>query len=513
MTTRLQDAAATPFALEMLGITKRFPGVLALSDVTIQVRRRQVHALVGENGAGKSTLMKILDGVYAAGTFQGSIRLDGRPIAMRSPADAKTLGIGYVPQEITVLDNLTVAENVFVGAWNGRGARFVRFPRLFDRAAALLERNGIQLDPRRAVATLNASQRQLVMIARALADDPVVLILDEATACLTRDESRTLFRIVERLRDRGMTTVLITHKLAELFEIADRATVLRDGTVAAEFDRSAFDERRIVAAMIGRTLDAFYPTRDSRIGDGEAIRVERITVPHPHVARRNVVEDVSFSVWRGEILGLGGLVGSGRSEVVNAIYGRIPSRGSVWVDGRKVVIRNSFDAKRHGIGLLTEDRKRDGLLLDKSIRENVSLHDLRRISRFGIIDRARELDAARAFVRKLSIRAPHVETPVSTLSGGNQQKVVLSKTLFAGPRVLLLDEPTKGVDVGAKYEIYRLMMDLAREGIAQILITSDLPELLALCDRFLVLARGRVADTFTKSEASDARLMLAATGG
>ena len=501
------------FALEMRGISKSFAGVRALSDVTVRVQQNHIHALIGENGAGKSTLMKILDGVYPAGTFEGQIFLRDRPVRLGSPFDARQQGIGYVPQEIGVIEGLTIAENIFVGRWNEEGGVIVDFQRLFTRAAELLDTMKIQLDPRVQVVTLNASQRQLVMIARALAARPSVLILDEATACLTLDETRNLFRVVRRLRDQALTTIFITHKMSELFEIADSATILRDGTVAAEFERAQFDEHEIVAAMVGRTIENYYPVRESAVSDREVFRVEELTVPHPHLAHRNVVDGVSFSLRRGEILGIGGLVGSGRSETVNALYGRLPHRGRIFVEGRETLVRNPREAKAHGLGLLTEDRKLDGLLFNFAIRENVTLHDLPQVSRLRVLDRAHETACAAHYLQQLSIRAPSVQTPVANLSGGNQQKVVLAKVLFPKPRVLFLDEPTKGVDVGAKNEIYKLMMGLAGQGIALVVISSELPELLALADRIVVLARGRIVDEFNKQEASEQRFMLAATGG
>ena len=351
----------------MRDISKSFPGVRALSEVTIQVEQKSIHALIGENGAGKSTLMKILDGVYPAGSFEGQILLRDHQVSLSSPFDARKQGIGYVPQEISVIEGLTVAENIFVGRWNEGGGGIVSFKKLFARAAELLDSMKIQLNPHRQVVTLNASQRQLVMIARALATRPSVLILDEATACLTLDETQNLFGVVRHLRELGLTTIFITHKMSELFEIADHATVLRDGTVAAEFEREQFDEHEIVAAMVGRKIDNFYPARDSAIGDQEIFRVENLTVPHPHLANRNVVEGVSFSVRRGEILGIGGLVGSGRSETVNALYGRLPHSGRVFVEGREIAVHTPRDAKASGLGLLTEDRKLDGLLFNFSI--------------------------------------------------------------------------------------------------------------------------------------------------
>ncbi|MDD5707967.1 MAG: sugar ABC transporter ATP-binding protein [Kiritimatiellae bacterium] len=500
------------YALEMRRISKEFPGVRALDDVTLRVRRGTIHALLGENGAGKSTLMKILDGVYPVGSYSGDVLLDGKPVQFRSPHDARLKGIGYVPQEIQVLESLSVAENMFVGHWTeGRGIR-VRFGDLYRRAERLLHECGIRLDPRVPVAVLNASQRQLVMIARALSIRPSLLVLDEATASLTVDETGLLFSVVRHLRERGVTALFITHRLAEVFELADAATVLRDGKWVADFDRGRFDQNDIVSAMVGRKIEAFYPSRQSVPGSNEVLRVENLTVPHPHIAGKSVVEDVSFTLRQGEILGLGGLVGSGRSETVNAIYGRMEHTGRVVVDGQTVRIRTPRHARDHGIGLLPEERKREGLLFNFAIRENVTLHSLQAVSRCQVISRQRENAAADACRQRLSIRAGSVDVPVMNLSGGNQQKVVLSKVLMPSPKVLLLDEPTKGVDVGAKAEIYKLIMSLADQGIGIVVISSDLPELLALCDRIVVLARGRVTGEFAKSEANEQRVMLAATG-
>jgi len=498
--------------LEMRHIGKEFPGVCALNDVSLRVRRGTIHALLGENGAGKSTLMKILDGIYPAGSFTGEIELAGKSVQFRSPHDARVKGIGYVPQEIQVLENLSVAENIFVGNWTEGRQAVVGFRRLYERAQRLLDEYRVSLDARAAVVTLNASQRQLVMIARALALRPSVLILDESTASLTLEETRLLFDVLRHLRQTGVTCLFITHRLAEVHELADCATVLRDGALAAEFERDQFDENAIVSAMVGRTLTSFYPSRQAFAGTEEVLRVENLAIPHPHLAGKSVVENVSFSLRRGEILGLGGLVGAGRSEVVNALYGRIEHSGRFFVEGRETRIRKPREARDSGLGLLPEERKREGLLFNFAIRENITLQSLGTVSRFGLLSRARENRAAEGFKDRLSIRAPSVGVAVSALSGGNQQKVVLGKVLMPNPKVLLLDEPTKGVDVGAKAEIYKLMMELADAGIGIVVISSELPELLALCDRILVLARGRVADEFTKADANEKRYMLAATG-
>ncbi len=502
------------FVLEMAAIVKEFPGVRALRGVDLRVRKGEIHALLGENGAGKSTLMKVLCGYYPRGAFSGRIVLDGTERSFASPHDALTAGIGYVPQEISILDALTVAENIYVGQWNGEGRALVSPGALAERAAALLGRCGIALDPRTIAGHLNASQRQLVMIARALAREPSLLILDEATACLTLDEADNLFRIVRRMRDQGCTCLYITHKLSEVVEMADRATVLRDGACVAEFARESgptgFSLNAIITAMVGRNIEQLFPPRRPFTGGEEALRITGLTIPHPRLAGRNLVEQVSLRVHWGEVLGLGGLVGAGRSEVLRAIYGLLPCTGDIHLAGRLVRIRSSAEAMRYGLGLLTEDRKRDGLLFNFAIRENTTLHALLRFQRAGLIDRRAESACAEDFRVRLGIRANDIGVMVNTLSGGNQQKVVLAKMLLPGPRVLLLDEPTKGVDVGAKTEIYAIINALAEQGHAVVLVSSDLPEILNLCDRHVVLARGRVSDEFTRSEADENRFMRAA---
>ena len=522
-------------ALAMRGMAKTYPGVRALDGVDFQVQAGHLHALLGENGAGKSTLMKILVGVIPAGAYGGEVWLDGRLVRFASPYAAQCQGIGYVPQEITVLEHLSVAENIFIGQWNGVGRRWLDVDRLRRQATELLASNGIDLDARQAAGNLNASQRQLLMVARALSRDPRVLVLDEATASLTLDETGRLFAVLRRLRSLGRTCIYITHKLSEVGELADQVTVLRDGARVAGFSAGGFDQDALVKAMVGRELTQLFPPRTAArpapaeggpspaeggtaaaqggpAAAEEALRVEDLTIPHARLAGRNLVEGVSFAVGRGEVLGLGGLVGSGRSEVLRAIYGQLRCTGRISIAGRHVRIRTPQEAMAHGLGLVTEDRKRDGLLLNMGIRENATLHRLTGISRWSLIDRGRERRIAEDFRQRLAIRAANIEVQVRTLSGGNQQKVVLAKSLFPEPQVLLLDEPTKGIDVGAKAEIYALINALADQGLAIVLVSSDLPELLALADRHVVLFRGRIHDRFPRAEADEQRFMRAATG-
>lgn len=504
-----------PYILEMKQITKRFPGVVALNNVAFTVKKGTIHGLVGENGAGKSTLMKIVSGTYAHDSYEGELILESQVLDLNSPADALEKGIGIVPQEINVIDNLTVAENIVVGKWTGgngnRKSRLVSMGRIKKQVAVFLDDFGISLDPSETVVRLTAAQKQLVMIARALYRRPSILILDEPTSSLALNEIDNLFGHLNDLREKGITCVFITHKLGEIFKLTDHTTVLRDGEVTGEFEREDYNENDIITAMVGRKIDNLFPTRDSLIGEVEVMKVENLTIPHPTIANRNVVEDVSFNLYQGEILGLAGLVGSGRSEVVNAIVGRLESTGNIYVNDRKVDIHNPGDALRVGIGLITEDRKKDGLLPNLEIRPNITVQDLKSFTSFGVLNLAKEKKLAKQQVGKFNIKTPSTEQMVVNLSGGNQQKVILSKVLMPNPMILLMDEPTRGIDIGAKNEIYRLMISLVREGISIVMISSELPELLGMCDRFIVLAEGRVADEFSKSEASEHRVMQAAT--
>ncbi len=499
------------YLLEMRHITKRFPGVAALKDVTFSIRKGTIHGLVGENGAGKSTLMKILSGTYPYGSYEGELVLNGKNLQLASASDALHQGIGIVPQELSVIDQLTVAENIVVGYWKQPKEMLVNMRGIKNRVKEFLSEYNIPLDPDALVFRLTTAEKQLVMIARALYRNPSILILDEPTSSLALNEIENLFVHLNDLRSKGMTCVFITHKLTEIFKITDYTTVLRDGEVTGEFDKKNYSESNMISAMVGRRIENLYPTRDSQIGEQEVLRVENLTIPHPTIANRNVVENVSFYLKKGEILGLAGLVGSGRSEVVNALVGRMKGTGTVHVNGRLEHIHSPADAKLVGIGLVTEDRKKDGLLPNLEIRPNLTLHSLGLFTNYSFINSAREKRLAVEHAQKFNIKTPSIEQMVVNLSGGNQQKVILAKVLMAQPQILFLDEPTKGIDIGAKNEIYKLMLDLVKSGISIVMISSELPELLAMCDRFVVLAEGRVADQFGRADANEYRVMLAAT--
>ncbi len=503
-----------PPVLQMDHISKRFGATVALDDVSLDARTGEILGLIGENGAGKSTLVKILGGVYRAGTFDGTLAIRGQPAEFHSPHDAQLKGVGMVPQEISVIGSLSVAENIAVGHLRHGRSPVVSFGDLYQRVGDFLDGLHIRLDPRARTAGVTMSQKQLIMVARALWINPSVLILDEPTTSLTQNEVSNLFRILARLRERDVTCILITHILDEVCEVADRVTVLRDGRVAASYEKQDYDPARIIQAMVGRKIESLYPEIPDRAADIDALRVEHLTVPHPTLRDRNLLDDVSFVLKRQEILGVAGLVGAGRSELVNAIYGRLrPTRGRILVEGREVAIRSPRDALAAGIGLITEDRKSEGLLFNFAIRENITVNSLAKVSRWRWLDKRKETEVARTYQRLLAIRAPSVAAMVTSLSGGNQQKVVIARALFAGPKILMLDEPTKGVDIGAKHEIYKLIASLVDQGMSILMISSELAELLAMCNRFIVLASGRVVDTFPKAEASSVRVMEKVTGG
>jgi ABC-type sugar transport system ATPase subunit len=502
---------AEPFLFEMNHVTKRFPGVVALNDVTFKVQAGTIHGLVGENGAGKSTLMKILSGTYPHGTYEGELKLSGQILHLNSPADALDKGIGIVPQEVNIVEQLSVAENIVVGKWLNNGGKMINMRAIQNNVAACLAEYNIPLDPASLVFRLTTAQKQLVMISRALFRNPSILILDEPTSSLALHEIEHLFNNLNNLRSKGVTCVFITHKLSEIFAITDRTTVLRDGEVTGEFENVNYNEEDVIAAMVGRKIENLYPSRYSEIQDKEVLRIEHMTIPHPTIANRNVVDDISFSLKKGEILGLAGLVGAGRSEVVNAVIGRLKFSGNIYVNGKNVQIRNPRDAKNAAIALVTEDRKQDGLLPNLEIRPNITVNSLNLFTRYSLINQRKEKKIAYDHIEKFNIKTPSIEQMVTNLSGGNQQKVILAKVLMANPEILLLDEPTKGVDIGAKNEIYKLMLELVNQGISIIMISSELPELLAMCDRFVVLAEGKIADGFDKKDASEYRVMLAAT--
>jgi len=494
-------------AIETRGIVKNFAGVQALRGVDFSVRAGEIHALLGQNGAGKSTLVKVLNGVHPAGSYSGEIRIDGQPVSFASTYQARARAVGYVPQEIEVLEQLSVAENVFAGQTGlGRGVVINR-AEMRRRSRELFAEIGLDLDPSRLLASLTSAQRHLVMIARALSFQPRVLMLDEPTASLSGVEVERLFAVLRRLKSRGKTMIFITHRLPEVLAICDRATVLRDGRVAAVIERDQFDEERFIFAMSGLKLQRLYPQHAAPSADVKPVlSVRNLSVAGRFGVNRGV-DTVSFDVRPGEILGFAGLLGSGRTEILHAIYGRIPFAGTIEIDGRRVPINKPKDARQVGIALLTEDRKRDGLLFNLPVGANITIGNLAAFAPGGIVRGDRERSAVLAAMRALSVKASSPQTSVAHLSGGNQQKLLFARVLMSAPRILLLDEPTKGVDAGTRHEIYRLIVDLASKGVALIVVASELEEVVGIADRCLVVADGRIVDGFTRSQGSEERVL------
>jgi ABC-type sugar transport system ATPase subunit len=498
--------------LEMSSIVKEFPGVRALDGVSFTLEKGEFHSLVGENGAGKSTLMKILSGVYPAGSFEGEILVDEKKRRFNDIRDSEGAGIAIIFQELSLVKELTVGENIFLGREPSRFG-VIDWAKLYHRASELLRGLDLKIDPRSPVENLGVGQQQLVEIAKALAQNAKILVLDEPTAALTESEVETLFSILNDLRRRGVGMVYISHKLDEVFRMSDRITVLRDGKTVASSHASEVTKDQVIASMVGREVGDIFPKVQHSRGD-VALSVKGVTAYSTDVADMKIVDDVSFEVRQGEVLGVAGLMGAGRTELLTTIFGawRGKHAGTVEVAGKSVAIRSPADAIRHGVAFVTEDRKRYGLLLDQTILDNITLAALQSVSGRFLTDRAREAKAAAASMTSLRVKAPSAMTVVGTLSGGNQQKVVLGKWLLTRPKVLFLDEPTRGIDVGAKQEIYAEINRLAAEGMAIVLVSSELPEVLGLSDRILVLHEGQASGEFTRAEATAEGIMAAATG-
>ncbi len=489
--------------IELSGIAKHFGSVQALQGIDFRLFPGEVHALAGENGAGKSTLVKILAGIYRPDA--GMVKVGGEVVELRSPTQAQALGIAVVHQEPMLFPDLDVAENVFMGRHPRDRFGRVDWKRMYREVDQLLTSLDVPLSSHTPVQGLSVAEQQLVEIAKALSLDARVLVLDEPTAALSAHEVDELFAIVRQLRERGVAILFVSHRLEEIFEIADRLTIFRDGTHIITAPVGEMTTEAIIRHMVGRELSNLFPKSEARIGD--------VVLEVRHLSRPGSFTDVSFQLRQGEILGFAGLVGAGRTEVARVLFGldRAES-GEIWLKGKQVRIRSPRDAMRSGLAYVPEDRHQHGLVMDFSIAANVTLPILKQVSRLGLIDPRLERKIAGDYSSQLHVRSSGIEQLVNALSGGNQQKVVLSKWLATNPSVLILDEPTRGIDVGAKAEVHRIISDLAVEGLAIILISSELPEVLAMADRVIVLHEGRVSGTFARSEATQERVMFAATG-
>ena len=504
-----QNRAGDP-VLSMKGICKFFPGVKALDNVQLELRSGEVHALMGENGAGKSTLMKILTGVYRAD--EGQILIDGKDVQPRNPLEATELGITIIHQELNQVLEMTVAENFFLGRERFKQFGLLRRGHMDAETERWTRQLGMNISARSKLCELSVAARQMLEIAKAISNSTRVLVMDEPTTALSSDEVKQLFAVVRQLRSDGVAVVYISHRMEEVFELCDRVTVLRDGTFVTSAPIQEMTRDKLIAKMVGRELTQLFPPGLGKRLGAEVLKLRNFGIlPSPGRCR---VEGVSLEVRAGEIVGLAGLMGAGRTELLEGIYGvAVASRisGEIWVGGKRLAFKSPRDAIQAGIGFVTEDRKGQSLSLVRPVGENASLVALKRFTRGGFLNLSRERAALEAEVRALRIKTPSLSTPVGSLSGGNQQKVVLAKYLLNAPGLYLLDEPTQGIDVGAKAEIYTLINELASRGTAVLMASSDMQELLAMSDRIVVLCEGRVSGELTRSEATQDRILDLAT--
>lgn len=490
--------------IEMRGIDKSFGSNQVLKQAGFTLESGEVHALMGENGAGKSTLMKILTGVYTKDA--GTVLVDGKEVNYKNPREAEKAGIVFIYQELNVMFDLTVEENLFMGKEIHGKFGICDKKAMQKKAQEALNILGVNISPKTVMAELSVGQQQMVEICKALMADAKVIIMDEPTAALTQSETVALFKVIESLRKKGVSMVYISHRMEEIFELCDRITVLRDGSYIGVKNIPETNMNEIVKMMIGREIGERYPSRNVKIGK-EVLKVKELT-------RKGTFHDVNFSVRAGEVLGVSGLMGAGRTEIMQAIFGNLSyESGTIEIDGKEVKISNPRQAMEHGIGFITEDRKTEGLMLDKSIRENISLCNLRRISKSSVISREAEKNMVAEAIKDLHIKCFGSYHECNNLSGGNQQKVVLAKWILTNPKILILDEPTRGVDIGAKKEIYSIINKLAAQGVAIIMVSSELPEVLGMSDNIMVVREGEVRGIISYEEANQERVMTLATGG
>lgn len=501
------------YILEMVNITKEFPGVKALDNVSFRVKKGEIHALCGENGAGKSTLMKVLSGVYPAGTYSGSILINGEEKRFNNIKESEKAGIAIIYQELALVKQMNVCENIYLGNEIANKG-IINWDEAFARTKEVLREVRMNINPATKVANLGIGQQQLVEIAKAVSKKADILILDEPTAALTETETENLLQILRELKAKGVTCIYISHKLSEVLKIADTITVLRDGKTICTEPAENMTEDKIISYMVGRELTERFPKKEHTASD-IVLEVKNWTVYDPEIPGKVVIDNVSFCARKGEILGIAGLMGAGRTELAMSLfgyYGRNIS-GEIILNGKPLNIKTPYDAIKAGISYLSEDRKRYGLNLKMDVKDNISLASLDKISKMSVINNNEEIKQSTRFVSELRIKTPSIEQKVRNLSGGNQQKVVLGKWLMTDPKVLILDEPTRGIDVGAKYEIYNIMNRLVDNGVCVIMISSELPEILGMCDRILVMHEGRISGELSCEEATQEKVLNYATGG
>ncbi|AYO29966.1 xylose ABC transporter ATP-binding protein [Biomaibacter acetigenes] len=502
------------FILEMKDITKEFSGVKALDKVNFRVKKGEIHALCGENGAGKSTLMKILSGIYPYGTYTGQIIYNGQELAMHGIKDSEKAGIAIIHQELALVNELSVSENIFIGNEPSKNG-IVDFNELYSKTKGLLKELHLNINPYTKIKNLGIGQQQLVEIAKALSKNASLLILDEPTASLTDSEVAILMNILKQLKSRGVTCIYISHKLNEVMEIADTVTVIRDGKTIGSDALNNLTQDKIIKMMVGRELSDLFPKELHTIGD-TIFSVKNFNAYEVNNPNKRVVKDVNFSLKKGEILGIFGLIGAGRTELVSSIFGSYGGKydGEIYLQGNKINIKTPDDALRHGIAMVPEDRKRHGLIGTMTVRQNITISNIENYrGRFDSIDLNKEILDVKSYIKELKIKVAYFDMLVKSLSGGNQQKVVLAKNLLRRPQILMLDEPTRGIDVGAKYEIYKLMNELVKEGISIIMVSSELPEILGISDRILVMHEGKITGEFENNNITQEMIMDKALGG
>ena len=499
------------YILEMNGITKTFPGVKALDNVNLKVKKGEIHALVGENGAGKSTLMNVLSGIYPYGSYEGDIVYDGEICKFKEIKDSEKKGIVIIHQELALVPYMTIAENMCLGNEQGKKMA-IDWTKTYGRAEELMKKVGLKEDPHTLIKDIGVGKQQLVEIAKALAKDVKLLILDEPTASLNESDSQALLELMLEFKKQGMTSIIISHKLNEISYVADKITVIRDGSTIETMDKEVddFSENRIIRGMVGRELSNRFPARENvKIGE-ICMEVDHWTVHHPMTPAKKVVDDVSFYVRRGEVVGISGLMGAGRTELAMSLFGHSYGTGisgTIKMNGKEVHLKNVRQAIDHKLAYVTEDRKGNGLILSNPIYTNTSLAKMDKVSRYGVIDKLKEVQIAEDYRQKLHTKAPSVYQNVGNLSGGNQQKVLLAKWMLTDPDVLILDEPTRGIDVGAKYEIYCIINDLVAAGKSVIIISSELPEVLGMSDRIYVMNEGKMVGEVDGKEATQEIIM------
>lgn len=501
------------YILQMKNITKTFPGVKALSDVSFNVKRGEIHALVGENGAGKSTLMKILSGIYGIGTYDGDIVFNGEIQRFNSIRDSEEKGIAIIYQELALCKNLNIAESIFLGSEIKNKNGFINWEETYKKTSEYLKIVHLDLNPETLIVNLGVGQMQLLEICKAISKNAKLLILDEPTAALTDDESERLLNLIKEFKEQGVTCIYISHKLDEVLAVADTITVLRDGQTVVTKDRADITKGQMISHMVGRELSQMFPRQEHNPGE-IVFEMRNWCVNHPQIKEKEIIHNVNINVRKGEIVGIAGLMGAGRTELMMSLMGAYGTniRGEAYFEGKKLNIKNASDAIENGICYMSEDRKRYGLVQMQDIKFNVSLPVLKRLSKGGLIDDNRLFHDVSGYVKDLSIKTPSIEQLTRNLSGGNMQKVVLAKWLMTQPKVLIMDEPTRGIDVGAKVEIYNIMNDLVAKGMSVIMISSELPEVLGISDRIYVMHEGTIMAELDHKEATQEIIMQYCTG-